>query len=85
MMKISGGPACPRLGNLLSDPTRDALAWLLRRSSVRLSRWARALTVRAHHRTPLPMLEFHAEAGAPEGALYVDGVLVGHIHGVNRL
>ena len=32
-----------------------------------------------------PLLEFHAEAGAPEGALYVDGQLVGHVVGVNRL
>ncbi len=29
--------------------------------------------------------EFHAEAGAPEGALYVDGVRVGSIPGVTRL
>jgi hypothetical protein len=32
-----------------------------------------------------PMFEFHAEAGAPEGALYVDGVLVGRLQGVTRL
>jgi hypothetical protein len=32
-----------------------------------------------------PVLEFHADAGAPEGALYVDGVLVGHLTGVTRL
>lgn len=32
-----------------------------------------------------PLLEFHAEAGAPEGALYVDGRLVGHLQGVTRL
>lgn len=32
-----------------------------------------------------PLLEFHAEAGAPEGALYVDGQLVGHLEGVTRL
>jgi hypothetical protein len=32
-----------------------------------------------------PIIEFHAEAGAPEGALYVDGHLVGHVVGVNRL
>jgi hypothetical protein len=30
-------------------------------------------------------LEFHAEAGAPEGALYVDGQLVAHLAGVRRL
>lgn len=32
-----------------------------------------------------PRLEFHAEAGAPEGALYVDGRLVGWLPGVRRL
>ena len=32
-----------------------------------------------------PLLEFYAEAGAPEGALYVDGRLVGILAGVNRL
>lgn len=32
-----------------------------------------------------PVIEFHGEAGAPEGALYVDGKLVGHVLGVNRL
>lgn len=32
-----------------------------------------------------PLLEFHAEAGAPEGALYVDGEWVGHLPGVRRL
>ena len=31
------------------------------------------------------VLEFHADAGAPEGALYVDGRLVGHVLGVTRL
>jgi hypothetical protein len=30
-------------------------------------------------------VEFHAEAGAPEGALYVDGELVGRLPGVTRL
>ncbi|MDZ7812130.1 MAG: hypothetical protein U5L74_03040 [Ideonella sp.] len=31
-----------------------------------------------------PIWEFHAEAAAPEGALYVNGELVGHV-GVKRL
>lgn len=31
------------------------------------------------------MFEFHAEAGAPEGALYLDGELVARLAGVNRL
>jgi hypothetical protein len=30
-------------------------------------------------------LEFYAEAGAPEGALYADGVLIGYVSGVKRL
>jgi hypothetical protein len=33
----------------------------------------------------LPELEYWAEAGAPEGALYVNGRLVGWIAGVSRL
>lgn len=33
----------------------------------------------------LPVLEFYAEAGAPEGALYVNGQLVGRLPGVTRL
>jgi hypothetical protein len=32
-----------------------------------------------------PRLEFYAQAGAPEGALYVDGQLVGIVPGVSRL
>lgn len=32
-----------------------------------------------------PLLEYYAEAGAPEGALYVDGELAGWIPGVSRL
>ncbi|MDE2082084.1 MAG: hypothetical protein KGI90_12080 [Burkholderiales bacterium] len=31
------------------------------------------------------VVEFHAEAGAPEGALYVNGRLLGYLPGVNRL
>jgi hypothetical protein len=32
-----------------------------------------------------PVYEFYAEAGAPEGALYIDGKLVGRLPGVTRL
>jgi len=32
-----------------------------------------------------PRLEFYAEAGAPEGALYLDGKFVGWVSGVKRL
>jgi len=31
------------------------------------------------------LIEFHAEAGAPDGALYIDGHLVGRVTGVQRL
>lgn len=34
---------------------------------------------------PSGPVEFHCEAGAPEGALYVDGRFVGWIDGVQRL
>lgn len=34
---------------------------------------------------PAPQLEFYAEAGAPEGALFAGGVLVGRIEGIRRL
>ena len=55
----------------------DALARLAQRLAVHESRAEVGLG---------PMhLEFHAEAGAPEGALYVNGRLVGHLEGVNRL
>lgn len=57
-----------------------------------LRRISRALTQLARHlararRAPArdPVLEFYAEAGAPEGALYVDGQLVGRLPGVTRL
>ncbi len=32
-----------------------------------------------------PVLEFYAQAGAPEGALYLGGELVGRLDGVSRL
>ena len=49
----------------------------------RLSRRiARPASPAAH---AMPQLEFYAEAGAPEGALYLDGQLVGWLKGVNRL
>ena len=32
-----------------------------------------------------PLIEFYAEAGAAEGALYVDGKLLGYLPGVARL
>ncbi len=71
---------------LTPGAARYALAMALRLASHALSRLARALAPRQPlTRAEVPRLEFHAEAGAPEGALYVDGRLVGHLEGVSRL
>lgn len=74
-------PLAPRLGR---RPQRAA-AWLLRRASWVLARLARRLAIIEPAPRSEPVIEFHAEAGAPEGALYVDGRLVGTLPGVNRL
>ncbi len=63
-------------------------AALLRGVSALLARVARRLahSDRRAQRSQRPqVLEFYAEAGAPEGALYLDGQLLGYIDGVNRL
>lgn len=63
-------------------------AWA--RRWVRIKRAARAIRLvfspayrrrRARHQ----QLEFYAEAGAPEGALYIDGVLTAQLDGIRRL
>lgn len=66
-------------------PVRRAMARTLRAASHRLHRWARHLV--ATERAPVhePVLEFYAEAGAPEGALYIDGRRVAVLPGVTRL
>jgi hypothetical protein len=49
---------------------------------------AHALSETRHEIVMAGTVEFHAlhsESGAPEGALYIDGVLVGVIEGVTRL
>ena len=53
---------------------------VLARASVRLTRESATSADPA-----LPVLEYHADAGAPEGALYVDGQLFGWISGTRRL
>ena len=65
---------------------RRVAAAVLRSASGLLAHWARGLVSSpTRPLTELPRLEFHAEAGAPEGALYQDGELVGWIPGVTRL
>jgi hypothetical protein len=66
---------------------RHAAAALLHSASLVLARAAQRLVAApAARAVAAPQhLEFHAEAGAPEGALYADGVLVGVLEGVKRL
>lgn len=78
-----------------SYPVRLALAQALRAASQALARVAGALmAVEARSESvasaagnvyACPQLEFYAEAGAAEGALFVDGQLVGYVPGVSRL
>jgi hypothetical protein len=66
---------------------RLVVAAALYGASAGLERIARRLVPAAarHAEAALPQLEFHAEAGALEGALYVDGQFVGLLPGVSRL
>lgn len=76
----AGGPSAS------SRQFRRVAALALRRASSVLSRLAlRVAGPPRHAGRGEPLLEFCAEAGAPEGALYVDGVLVGSLPGVSRL
>ncbi|MEJ6004089.1 hypothetical protein WG899_00880 [Paucibacter sp. AS339] len=62
---------------------RVCLGRMLLVSSALLTRLALGLTL--SRRRAKPELEFYAEAGAPEGALYADGLRVGSLPGVKRL
>ena len=76
------------VGRPFTHPARRAAALVLHAASATLARLARRLAVHSVVRRTAarpPMIEFHAEAGAPEGALYVDGQLVGWLSGVKRL
>ena len=72
-----------------SDSWRRLAAHLLRGASAALARQARdvvrPLHARQRRRSQHDVsVEFHAEAGAPEGALFIDGELVGYVE-VRRL
>ena len=68
------------------EAARRLVAVGLRRASAVLARLSRRLARPAVHvKQTEPQLEFYAEAGAPEGALYLDGKLVGWVSGVSRL
>ena len=65
---------------------RRAAAHVLGAASKLLGRLSAELSAapRIEHAMP-PVLEFYADAGAPEGALYLNGELVGYLPGVARL
>ncbi len=70
------------------DRVRCAAARAVQTASAVLAALARHLResdVAAVPSEALPHFEFHAEAGAPEGALYVDGIRIGVLEGVTRL
>lgn len=65
---------------------RVLVAELLQAAGRALDALARRLALVEAPAAPAePQLEFHGDAAAPEGALYVNGQLVGHVLGVNRL
>jgi hypothetical protein len=67
---------------------RHAAAVALHVASQLLSQLARQLAAapaQSRRGASAPVIEFHAEAGAPEGALYVDGQLVAVLPGIRRL
>ena len=71
------------------DLLRHWLAQALRSASAMLARHAREVARPLHARQRRPftedaVIEFYAEAGAPEGALYVDGRYLGRLE-VDRL
>ena len=68
------------------ESARHTIAVSLRSASAVLARMSVRLARPAGRRgCAVAQLEFYAEAGAPEGALYLDGRLVGWITGVRRL
>jgi hypothetical protein len=64
---------------------RTITSTVLRAASRSLEALATRLTSATRPLRADPVVEFHAEAGAPEGALFVNGELVGRVLGVNRL
>jgi len=64
---------------------RGLAAALLRATSRVLDTLAEKLALVDEPPVTEPVLEYFGDAGAPEGALYVNGKLVGHVLGVTRL
>ncbi len=68
-----------------TQPARRLAAVLLHGASRSLAALAARLVAVPDREVLDPRVEFHAEAGAPEGALFVDGEFVGWLSGVSRL
>lgn len=84
---MAAKPLFPTVAAPARGRHRLVAAALLRAGAVALGQLARRLA-RRHPQADegdLPLIEFHAEAGAPEGALYVDGQFVGRLPGITRL
>jgi hypothetical protein len=64
---------------------RQVVAAVLHALADALARLAHRLHLEPEPPAADPVLEFYADASAPEGALYVDGRRVGVLHGVTRL
>ena len=86
MRKSVLGPRGPirDSNNSLWRPMASSLLWSVGVNLARLARQLRSVGV-ADHDSSRSALEFYAEAGAPEGALFLDGQYVGKIPGVTRL
>ena len=65
-------------------PLVSSLLWSAGIKLARLARQVRAVGIKGNDPSQ-SSLEFYAEAGAPEGALFLDGQYVGKIPGVTRL
>ena len=77
-------PYTPRSGPSI----RRLVAAVLRAASRGLAQLSRSLSASeraSQARQNEAVYEFYAHAGAPEGALYVNGELVGYLQGVTRL
>lgn len=67
-------------GQQAHEGWRHGLARQAQRLATFTLQWALEAEGRRSGRDRLPAhIEFHAEAGAPEGALYIDGEFVGHL------
>ncbi len=75
----------PRDEAITHERWRLRLARWLRSGSRGLARLADHVALVQRRARGRPELEFYAEAGAPEGALYVNGHLAGTLTGVTRL